>query len=69
LHKGDGTLALVVWGERVSGGDEVRVTFAACHTVKIYDVSLGSSPVKVLTAVDAVPLFLTDHALILEVTD
>ena len=69
LHKGDGSFALVLWGERVSGSDDVRIEFATSHSVKIYDVALGLTPVKELKGVREVDLKIADHALILEVTE
>ncbi len=70
LQKSDGAFALVVWGERVSGTDNIVVKLGSNHaTVKVYDVTVGASPVRTLSNVGAVPLALTDHALILEIID
>ncbi len=66
LQKGDGTFQLVVWGERLKGSDEVTVelggTFA---TVKVYDPTVGTEPVRTAEAVDKLKLALSDHPLVL----
>jgi len=65
LQKNDGTFALVVWGERVSGSDAVTVDLGtAVAAVKIYDPTVGTEPVQTLHNVQAVPLTLNDHPLI-----
>jgi hypothetical protein len=68
LHRSDGVLQLVVWGERVSGANDITVDLGGTReTVKIYDVTVGKVPVRTLTNVTNVPLTITDHAMILEI--
>ena len=70
LQKSDGAFELVVWGERKSGADSVIVDLGGQRTtVNFYDVTVGTSPVQTLNNVKAVPLTLTDHALVLEVAN
>ena len=70
LQKSPGTFDLVVWDERVNGTDDVSVRFGARHrSISVYDVTQGSTPVRSLSDADAVPLTLSDHAVILEIMD
>ncbi|MGB0083899.1 MAG: glycosyl hydrolase [Rhodomicrobiaceae bacterium] len=70
LQKSDGAFELIVWGERVSGTANVVVNLGGDHaTVKVYDVTVGTSPLQTLSNVSSVPLALTDHALIIEATN
>jgi hypothetical protein len=65
LQKSDGTFALVVWGERLKGSDEVTVqlgeTFSA---VKVYDPTVGAEPIETAAVVDSLKLTLSDHPLV-----
>jgi hypothetical protein len=68
LQKSDGTFELAVWGEHAKGSSDVTVNLdAACVTVKVYDPTVGTSPVQTLSNVSSIPLTLSDHALILEI--
>jgi hypothetical protein len=68
LQKSNGTFELVVWGERVTESNDVTVKFSRQYpSIRIYDVTVGTTPVQTLTNVSAVPLTLTDHAMIIEV--
>ena len=67
LHKGDGTLALVVWSESLKDTHDVAVKLGAeFSSAKVYDITVGSTPVATLSNVREVPLSLTDHALVIE---
>ncbi len=69
LQKSTGAFELVVWDERAKGGDNVTVALGGKHRiVKIYDVTSGTEPVQVLRNVRSVPLSLSDHAMVIEVT-
>lgn len=69
LQKSDGTFELIVWGERVKGSDDVTVQLGATYpTVKIYDPTIGTEPVKLLNGVDSLKLTLSDHPLILAIS-
>lgn len=69
LQKRKGTFFLVVWGERFNGGSEsVTVnTGATPATVKVFDPTVGSSPVQILTNVSSVALELSDHPVVIEI--
>jgi hypothetical protein len=67
LQKTNGAFELVVWGERVTGSNDVTVTLGKKYpSVRVYDITAGTEPVRSLTDVDAVPLTLSDHAMIIE---
>jgi hypothetical protein len=67
LQKSNGTFELVVWGERVTGSNDVTVKFSKKFpSIRIYDVTVGTTPVRTLANVSAVPLSLSDHAMIIE---
>ena len=66
LQRGDGNLSLVIWSEKVKGGNEVLVKFAK-HIQKtvIFDPTIGTSPVHKVGWTDAIRLNLTDHPVVL----
>ncbi len=67
LQKSDGTFELVIWGERLKGSDEVTVQLGGTYpTVKVYDPTIGTEPVKTTASVDSLKLTLSDHPLIIE---
>jgi hypothetical protein len=69
LQKTATTFALVVWGERVRGSNDVKVNLGATFpTVNVYDVIAGSNPVISYSNVATVPVTVSDHAVIIEVT-
>ncbi len=66
LQKSDGTFALVVWDEKVSGTDHVTVRLGGMHSgVEVYDPTLGTTPVQIHRRIDSLALTLSDHPLIL----
>jgi hypothetical protein len=68
LQKGDGTFALVVWGERLKGSDEVTVRLGATYpVVKIYDPTLGTEAVQTHRRMSEVKVTVGDHPLVLSV--
>jgi hypothetical protein len=67
MQKSSGTYELAVWGDQVVGESvDVTVNLPRLTTVSIYDVTIGSSPVKAFNDVSSIPLTITDHAMILE---
>ncbi len=67
LQKSDGTFELVLWGERVTGDNDVMVQLGAKFTtVRIYDISEGPAPQRRLSHVSSLPLTLSDHTLVVE---
>ncbi len=68
MQKSDGTFELAVWGEQVSGSNDVVVELGGRHArISVYDVTVGTAPVRTLAHADRVPLTLSDHALIVEI--
>ncbi len=68
LEKSDGTFELVVWGEQLKGADEVTVQLGRTYpSVKVYDPTTGTEPVRDAGRVDALKLTLRDHPLILAI--
>ncbi|MBW4024794.1 MAG: glycosyl hydrolase [Proteobacteria bacterium] len=69
LQKASGKFYLVLWDERKSGQDHVKVMFLSRHPVlKVYDVTRGSEPVLELKHVSVADLTLSDHAVILSIS-
>jgi len=70
IQKSDGTFELVIWDEKVQGGDDIRVNFGrSFRSVNIYDVTNGTVPTQKLVNVSSVTLNLNDHALIVELVN
>jgi hypothetical protein len=68
LQKSDGTFALVVWGERLNGSDDVTIRLGGTHpAVKVYDPTIGTEPVRTLGKVDSLRLTLGDRPLIVAI--
>lgn len=68
LQKSNGTLELVVWGEKVTGAEEVTVKFAKAHSkIRIYDITKGTEAIKTLADADSVTLTLTDYPMVIEI--
>jgi hypothetical protein len=67
LQKSDGTFELIVWGEQALGSNHITVNLdKAFGTVKVYDITIGTAELETLRQVAAVPLSISDHALIIE---
>ena len=68
LQKSNGTYELIVWGDQVPPKSaNVIVNLGSSHpTVKVYDITSGTTPVQSLSNANSVPLTLADHALIVE---
>ena len=68
LQKSSGIFELVVWGEQVSGTNNITVNLDSAHaSVKTYDVTVGTALTQTLTNVSDVPLAVSDHAVIIEI--
>jgi hypothetical protein len=68
LQKDSNRFSLVIWGEQVSDSRDIIVDFGRrVASVKIYDVTTGTTPIRTLPNVVDVPLTISDHALVLEV--
>lgn len=67
LVKGDGSLWLVVWGERVEGEDTVTVRLPRrMRRIAVYDPVEGVEPLQRLERTDEVQLTVSDGPLIVE---
>ena len=67
LQKSNGTFELVVWGERVAGSNDVTVKLSKAYpSIRIYDITTGTTSVQTLKNVGTVPLTVSDHAMIIE---
>jgi hypothetical protein len=67
LQKSNGMFELVVWDERVSGSDVVKIGLGTSRkTVKVYDITSGTAPIQTLANAASVQLTLSDHAMIIE---
>jgi hypothetical protein len=73
LQKADGIFYLVVWDEQVPGAnitDSVTVNLGATYSaVSLYDPTVGTNIIQTLTNTNSVPLTLSDHPLILEISN
>lgn len=65
LQKADGSFALVVWSERVSGTNRVEVRLAAPTKATLYDPTVGASATRTLEKTVSIPLSLTDHPVVI----
>jgi hypothetical protein len=69
LQKSNGAFELAVWGEQASGSNNITVSLGATFaTVRIYDPAVGTSATQTLSKVAMVPLTLSDHPLIIEIS-
>jgi hypothetical protein len=69
IQKSNGTFELAVWSEKASGTNSVTVNLGATYsTVKLYDPTIGTSVQQTLSNVSSVPLTLSDHPMVLEIS-
>jgi hypothetical protein len=62
------TFQLVVWREQVTSANNVTVNLAvAPATVKIYDTTVGDTPLQTQINTTSVPLTISDHAMVVEI--
>lgn len=68
LQRSDGTLVLIVWGERFTGGsDDVTVDLGeAFRSVTLYEPTVAIEPSATLANVSQVGLTLSHHPIVLE---
>jgi hypothetical protein len=68
LQRSDGTFQLIVWDERLSGQDLVRIQLGVRHaSATIYDPTIGIEPIQTLTDVGSLELTLSDHPIIIAI--
>jgi hypothetical protein len=69
LQNSDGTFQLIVWGERLSGQDRVKVDLGGTRrSIKIFDPTVGVEPVQVPTDVNSLELVLSDHPIVIAIS-
>lgn len=69
LQKSDGTFWLVLWGEKVSGEEQIQLCLpSAVKQVTVYDPTRGTTALHTLhtTKGHPLPLTLSDHPILLE---
>ena len=72
LQRSNGAFCLVLWGERFKSGgsDDITVKLGRPYKrVFVYDPVLGKGIQQTLSETDTIPVSLTDHPVILEITD
>lgn len=68
LQKSDGSFALVVWNELLKGTNNVQVNLGGTYaSVKIYDPTVGITPVQTNSEINSLTLPLSNHPLILSI--
>jgi hypothetical protein len=68
LQKSNGTFELIVWGEQVEGSNAITINLGGTRSkVKIYDMTVGVTPIQTLVDAANVPLTLNDHAMVVEI--
>jgi len=69
LQRSDGVFQLIVWDERLSGQDRVRVDLGVTPSrVRIYDPTIGVEPVQTLTNARSLELALSDHPMVIVIS-
>jgi hypothetical protein len=68
MQKSNGKYELVIWGEAFASKmpSTITVNLGAPYSVKVYDITQGSIPIRQPGRVTSVQLQLTDHAMIVE---
>jgi hypothetical protein len=70
LQKSDGVYELVVWDERLKGADDVGINLGNTHaSAKVYDPTIGTAPSQVLSRADTLSLTLSDHPVVIEISE
>ncbi|HWB27274.1 MAG TPA: hypothetical protein VG738_17480 [Chitinophagaceae bacterium] len=68
LQKSNGSYALIVWGERLNGSDDVQIKFGNNQDqINVYDITKGVTPVQQLHNARQVTLVITNSAYIIEI--
>jgi hypothetical protein len=68
LQKSSGAFELVVWSEKANGTNSVTVDLGGAHTsVKVYDPTIGTSPIRTFRNAGSVQLTLSDHPVVIEI--
>jgi len=66
LQRNDGSFALIIWGERMTGSDAITLQLGKkCKEITCYDPTLGTEPTRKLDNTDNTTLTISDHPVIL----
>ncbi len=69
LRKSNGAFELAVWNERVNGTNDVTVDLGGTHrSVKVFDPTIGIAPIQTYAKARSVPLTLSDHPVVMEIS-
>jgi hypothetical protein len=67
LQNSNGKFQLVVWGENASGGVSIDISFAKkIKALKVYDPTVGTSPMLIVKNASKINPTLSDHPMIIE---
>ena len=67
MQKSNGRFELAVWAEHAKGSSNIVINFGSPHaSVKVYDPTIGTTPVKTYVNVRSIALTMTDHVLLIE---
>jgi hypothetical protein len=67
LQNSNGKFQLIIWDEKASGTDEVKVNLAKTYAaIKVYDPTLGDTAQQTLKNSNSLMLTLNDHPLVVE---
>ncbi len=68
LQKSNGVFQLVVWGERLKGGDDITVHWGGVRAaVKVYDPTRGTDPVQTTDRAESLQLTVSDHPFVIAI--
>jgi hypothetical protein len=68
LQKSDGSLCLVIWNERFTGGtDDITVNFGSTCSVEIYDIKQGTEPIQKYSNIKSVDMTLHCNPYIIKI--
>jgi len=68
LQHSDGSLSLVIWSERFTGGtDEITVNFGSACNAEIYDIVCGTEPIQSYSDVSSVAMTLNCNPYVVRV--
>jgi hypothetical protein len=68
LKKRNGKLALVVWGEKTTGREQVTIRFAKHRkAVQVYDPTVGTSSIASYGSTQEIILNSSDHPFVIEI--
>jgi hypothetical protein len=69
LQNSEGTFQLIVWDERLSGQDRVKIDLGTTRrSIKIFDPTVGVEPVQAPTDVKSLDLVLSDHPIVIAIS-